>query len=75
MRSIEKGDKESGTEINEEKTATKKNQKIKTIAGGLLIFGLLMIGYLIIPKFFRPVKQDEKSIAVLPFHNYSEESN
>jgi TolB-like protein/Tfp pilus assembly protein PilF len=74
MRSIEKGDKESGPEINKE-TATKKHPKIRIIAGGLLIFGLLMIGYLIIPKLFRPVKQHEKSIAVLPFHNYSEESN
>jgi hypothetical protein len=74
MRNPERGDKESRTGINEGNITTKKKRNRIAFACGLLILGLIVTGYLIIPKLIRPSKQHEKSIAVLPFHNYSEES-
>jgi TolB-like protein/Tfp pilus assembly protein PilF len=48
-----------------------KNQKTKIIAGALIILGLIMAGYFIVPELFKPEEVYEKSIAVLPFYNYS----
>jgi len=48
--------------------------KPKAIIGTLLILVLIVLGYLFIPKVFNSSKSIEKSIAVLPFKNESNDS-
>ncbi len=50
------------------------NQKTKIIAGTLILLALIVAGYFIVPKLFKPKEQPEKSIAVLPFKLISDES-
>jgi TolB-like protein/Tfp pilus assembly protein PilF len=54
------------------KPAPKKNLRTKIIAGTLILLALVVIGYFFIPKLFKPAEQLEKSIAVLPFINDSQ---
>ncbi len=49
------------------------NRKTKVLAGSILVLALLISGLLFIPKLFRTEKQNEKSIAVLPFKLLSDE--
>ena len=55
----------------EVKPVQQKNLKTKIIAGILILFTLIVIGYLFIPELFNPSGQLEKSIAVLPFENWN----
>ena len=55
----------------EVKPAHQMNLKTKIIAGTLILISLIILGYFIIPGLFRPDKEFEKSIAVLPFRNES----
>ena len=48
-----------------------KNRKTKYIIVPLIILSLLMLGFFFIPKIFPPFKPTEKSIAILPFKNIS----
>ncbi|OFY64117.1 MAG: hypothetical protein A2V64_12925 [Bacteroidetes bacterium RBG_13_43_22] len=50
-----------------------KNRRNKIIAGVLIVLALIVAGYFIIPELIKPVKVTEKSIAVLPFENYSDD--
>ena len=48
-----------------------KSYKNPIIAGSLITVALIILGFLFIPGLLRAGKEPEKSIAVLPFHNYS----
>ena len=61
-------------QISAVKSAPDKNLKTKIIAGILILLVLIVLGYLFIPKLFKPSEQIEKSIAVLPFANLSNDS-
>ena len=57
-----------------EKPPSLLKRKTKIIAGSLIIFILFAAGYLLVTHYFRSSKP-ERSIAVLPFHNYSTEQD
>jgi TolB-like protein len=48
-----------------------KNNKAKIIVGSVILLALIILGYFLIPKHSKPKEQLEKSIAVLPFTNLS----
>jgi len=60
--------------VSQEALEIRKSNKVKLIAGSVLALLLIILGILFIPKLFRPEKEIEKSIAVLPFKNLSKES-
>ncbi|MGD0754446.1 MAG: hypothetical protein ABR927_05225 [Bacteroidales bacterium] len=49
----------------------RKSNKTKIIIAIVFVLALIMLGYFLIPKFSKPQEQLEKSIAVLPFTNLS----
>jgi TolB-like protein len=49
----------------------KKTLKAKIIVGTLILLALIVLGYFIVPKLFRPSEQVEKTVAVLPFSDFS----
>jgi TolB-like protein len=49
-----------------------KNNKLKILGGSVILLALIVLGYFLIPKILKPTGKLEKSIAVLPFHNYSD---
>jgi TolB-like protein/Tfp pilus assembly protein PilF len=51
----------------------RKSYRTKIIAGSILVFTLIVLGFLFVPKLFKPSEQLEKSIAVLPFKLLSDE--
>jgi TolB-like protein len=51
----------------------KKNNRIKIIIATVVVLALIMIGYFLIPTFYKPKEQLEKSIAVLPFKSLSDD--
>jgi TolB-like protein/Tfp pilus assembly protein PilF len=53
------------------KSAPHRDLKTKIIAGALIFLALIVAGYFIIPKLFKSSGPVEKSIAVLPFTNRS----
>ncbi len=55
----------------EAKSEPQKNQRTKIIAGIIILLALTVLGYFFIPKLYKPSEQIEKSIAVLPFANLS----
>jgi TolB-like protein len=57
----------------ESESISGKNRRNKIIAGVLIVLALIVAGYFIIPELIKPVKVTEKSIAVLPFENYSDD--
>jgi TolB-like protein len=52
-----------------------RNKRTKIIVSALLLLVLMIGGYFIASKQFKPSEQPEKSIAVLPFHNFSDDPN
>ena len=56
------------------KTEISKNLKVKIITGSLLVLVLIVLGYFFIPKLSKNSDSVEKSIAVLPFLNLSNDS-
>jgi TolB-like protein len=58
-------------EYSEANPSRQMNLRKKIIEGTLILLALIVLGYFIIPKFIKPTKQLEKSIAVLPFENLS----
>ncbi len=50
-----------------------RNKRTKVIVSTLIILALVILGYFIASKQFKPSEQLEKSIAVLPFHNFSDD--
>jgi TolB-like protein len=67
--------KEISDNIFEEKYPSRIKQRTKILAIALIITVLLVPGYFLIPGFFKPASKPEKSIAVLPFINLSEDQN
>ena len=59
---------QEGVKAKPEKT---KNLKTKIIVGSFILFALIVLGYLSIPKLNKPKEHLENSIAVLPFINDS----
>lgn len=55
-------------EVVKAKTEPPKKLKPKVIIASFFVLALIVLGYLLIPK-FKPKEQIEKSIAVLPFRN------
>jgi TolB-like protein/Tfp pilus assembly protein PilF len=51
----------------------RKNNKTKIIAGSIITIGVIVFGFLFVPKFIKPSEQLEKSIAVLPFKSLSDD--
>jgi adenylate cyclase len=48
-----------------------KTNRIKILAGSIFIMAVIVLGIIFIPKFLNPKEELEKSIAVLPFVNLS----
>ena len=47
------------------------NMKTKILIGSLIVLALIVLGYIFIPKMFKTSEPGDKSIAVLPFTNLS----
>jgi len=58
-------------EVSKPKPESPKKLKSKIIIASLLVLVLLALGYFFIPKLFKSSKPVEKSVAVLPFVNLS----
>jgi TolB-like protein len=66
-------DGEISKEVFNLKPEKQKNLKPKIIIGSFFVLALLVLGYFFFPK-LKPKEQLEKSIAVLPFRNLSNDS-
>jgi TolB-like protein len=73
LKHPDREEKEKSEDDTGRKPLTRKNMKTKIMAGTLIILALIVAGYFIIPGLIKPVKMTEKSIAVLPFENYSDD--
>jgi TolB-like protein/Tfp pilus assembly protein PilF len=74
MSNSRRESKEATKSVAEEKPESRKNLKTQIIAGSFIFLVLIILGFLVFPKFIKPSKQLEKSIAVLPFRNDSPDS-
>jgi len=52
----------------------KKNSRAKIIIGSVIFLALILVGILLIPKIFKSKEEIEKTIAVLPFHNLTNDT-
>jgi TolB-like protein/Flp pilus assembly protein TadD len=66
---------EVSKEDYKEKPVYQKNLRTKIIAGSIILLALIVAGYFFIPKLFKPAEQLEKSVAVLPFENLSNDKD
>jgi TolB-like protein len=76
ITAIKKHDRQDGETTKDiVKTKTKKQRKQipKIIIISFLVLALILLGYFFIPKLFESSESIKKSIAVLPFLNYSTE--
>ena len=62
---------EVSKEIFKSVPVPRKSNNIKILAGSIIVLVLIILGYLVIPGLFKSEEQLEKSIAVLPFMNMS----
>jgi serine/threonine-protein kinase len=67
-------DREVPKVVAKPKTEISKNLKAKIITGSLLVLVLIVLGYFFIPKLSKSSASVEKTIAVLPFRNLSNDS-
>ena len=77
ITSIKKHDQQDGEVLKEVirvKPDPQKNQKVKIITGSILVLVLIVLGYFFIPKLSKNSDSVEKTIAVLPFRNLSNDS-
>jgi TolB-like protein/Tfp pilus assembly protein PilF len=51
----------------------RKSKKTTILTGSIIALALIITGFFLIPKLFKSEEQFEKSIAVLPFRNFSED--
>ena len=58
-------------EYSDSNPSRQMNLRKKIIAGTLILLALIVLGYILIPKLNKSEKEVEKSIAVLPFTNLS----
>ena len=72
LRNPDHSGKSTAEKPGKEIQSSPKNLKTKMLAGSLLFIALIAAGYFLIPEFSKTSKRLEKSVAVLPFHNYSE---
>ena len=63
--------KEVQKEISWPVSVTQKNNKTKILSGSIIVLALIILGLFLIPKLVKPEVELEKSIAVLPFTNLS----
>jgi TolB-like protein/Flp pilus assembly protein TadD len=70
-----KHQEEAAVQDIKENTRQKRNWKSGIIIGIIILAAFIIAGYFIIPKRFKSTEQLQKSIAVLPFHNYSGDPN
>ncbi len=61
-------------EVIKSEPVRKKNRKTRILAISIIAIILTLLGFLFIPKLFKSSEQVEKSIAVLPFRNLSNNS-
>jgi TolB-like protein len=71
IKKFNRQDKEVPKVVSKPKTEISKNLKEKIIIGSFLILVLIALGYFFIPKLSKTPGPVEKSIAVLPFVNLS----
>ena len=74
ITAIKKHNQQDGEVLKEVirvKPDSTKNLKVKIITGFLLVLVLIVLGYFFIPKLSKSYEPVEKSIAVLPFENMS----
>ncbi|MCJ7446514.1 MAG: hypothetical protein MUO72_02355 [Bacteroidales bacterium] len=64
-------DGDSPKKVIKAKPASPKKLKPKIIIGSFLVLVLIVLGYFFIPKLFKSSEPVEKSVAVLPFANLS----
>ena len=67
-------DGEIPKEVVKAKPEKQKNLKLKIITGSLLVIVLIALGYFFIPKLSKNSDSVEKTIAVLPFRNLSNDT-
>jgi TolB-like protein/Tfp pilus assembly protein PilF len=65
---------EAKKEISKPVSVPLKNNKAKILAGSIIAIVLIVLGLLLIPKLFKSEKKLEKSIAILPFRNDSQDT-
>jgi TolB-like protein len=58
-------------EVTKPTSVPRKSNKTAIIAGSVLVLALIILGLFFVPKLFKPEIELEKSIAVLPFTNLS----
>ena len=75
LRSPDHSIKEETDKLVDKIPVSRKNLRTGIIGGFLLALALIVAGYFIFPKLLKPKVQLEKSIAVLPFINLSEDQN
>jgi TolB-like protein len=74
VTAIKKQDQQIGDaskQVEKAKPAPQKNLRTKAIIVSLFILVLIVVGYFFIPKLFKSSEPIEKSVAVLPFVNLS----
>ena len=77
ITSIKKHDQQDGEVLKEVirlKPDPPKNLKVKIITGSSLVLVIIAVGYFFIPKLSKNSDSVEKTIAVLPFRNLSNDS-
>jgi len=62
-------------EVFKPEAIARKNNKTKILAGSIVALVLIIFGIFVIPKLFKSSKEGEKSIAVLPFRNLSNDTS
>jgi TolB-like protein/Flp pilus assembly protein TadD len=65
---------EAHKDVPEQATFTQRSKKTKIITGAIIVVTLLILGFWVVPKLFNHEEGSEKSIAVLPFKNLSQEA-
>ena len=77
ITSIKRPDQPGGGVFKDvvDKTIHPRNElKLKLFVGSFLLFSFILLGYFFIPKLFNTTAQVEKTIAVLPFRNLSNDT-
>ncbi|MBW6501185.1 MAG: tetratricopeptide repeat protein [Bacteroidales bacterium] len=73
LKKYDQPEREVTSKISETKPGIKNNLKLKVISGSFLVLALIVLGYFFVPKLFKSSEIVEKSIAVLPFENMSDD--
>lgn len=74
LKKHDQPEREVSRKITESKPGIKSKLKLKTILASSLVLALIVLGYFFIPKLSVRSEPAEKSIAILPFENMSDDS-